>query len=168
MNSTRRVVVATRETRWFTEPEVCTWPRCLSMSSEPLAIPLCEAHAAEVFRVVNCAIEAHTPEPPAVVEPAPVDEPVTPWLECSGYVYFIRFRDRIKIGWSSNPRVRIRALPSEAILAVVRGDAGRRGGVPWVIRSPSHYRRVVPDRPRPARLHRGCQTWRRSVRITSS
>ncbi len=37
-------------------------------------------------------------------------------------VYYIRFRDRIKIGTSSNPRARLSALWHEELLAFERGD----------------------------------------------
>jgi hypothetical protein len=37
-------------------------------------------------------------------------------------VYYIRFRDRIKIGTSANPRQRLAALPVDELLAFERGD----------------------------------------------
>jgi len=37
-------------------------------------------------------------------------------------VYYIRFRDRIKIGTSGNPRGRIASLPHDEVLAFERGD----------------------------------------------
>ena len=37
-------------------------------------------------------------------------------------VYYIRFRDRIKIGTSGNPRGRISSLPHEEVLAFERGN----------------------------------------------
>jgi len=37
-------------------------------------------------------------------------------------VYYIRFRDRIKIGTSGNPRSRLATLPHDRILAFERGD----------------------------------------------
>ncbi|MCY7411636.1 MAG: GIY-YIG nuclease family protein [Salinibacterium sp.] len=37
-------------------------------------------------------------------------------------VYYLRFRDRVKIGTSANPRTRIAALPHEEVLAFERGD----------------------------------------------
>ena len=37
-------------------------------------------------------------------------------------VYYLRYRDRVKIGTSANPRSRIAALPHEEVLAFERGD----------------------------------------------
>jgi hypothetical protein len=37
-------------------------------------------------------------------------------------VYYLRFRDRIKIGTSSNPRMRLAQLRYDALLAFERGD----------------------------------------------
>jgi hypothetical protein len=37
-------------------------------------------------------------------------------------VYYIRYRDQIKIGTSSNPRLRIASLPHDEVLAFERGD----------------------------------------------
>jgi hypothetical protein len=37
-------------------------------------------------------------------------------------VYYIRYRDQIKIGTSSNPRLRLASLPHDEVLAFERGD----------------------------------------------
>jgi hypothetical protein len=37
-------------------------------------------------------------------------------------VYYLRFRDRIKIGTSANPALRFTALPHDEVLAFERGD----------------------------------------------
>lgn len=37
-------------------------------------------------------------------------------------VYYIRYRDQIKIGTSGNPRVRVASLPHDEVLAFERGD----------------------------------------------
>ena len=37
-------------------------------------------------------------------------------------VYYLRYRDRIKIGTSANPRQRIASLPHDEVLAFERGD----------------------------------------------
>jgi hypothetical protein len=38
-----------------------------------------------------------------------------------GYVYFIRFSDRIKIGYTDDPHRRLKNLPHDEILALVPG-----------------------------------------------
>ena len=48
----------------------------------------------------------------------PIPDTVPPRVDV---VYYVRFRDRIKIGTSSNPRVRIAALPHDEVLAFERG-----------------------------------------------
>lgn len=37
-------------------------------------------------------------------------------------VYYLRFRDRVKIGTTANPRVRFSSLPHDEVLAFERGD----------------------------------------------
>ncbi|MDQ0894155.1 GIY-YIG nuclease family protein [Agromyces ramosus] len=37
-------------------------------------------------------------------------------------VYYLRYRDQIKIGTSANPRVRVASLPHDEVLAFERGD----------------------------------------------
>jgi hypothetical protein len=71
-------------------------------------------HATEAARKADIEAIAKKPRPKT---PAEVVEQV-----CSqGYVYFIRFSDRIKIGWSGDPQQRIRALPHDEVLAIIPG-----------------------------------------------
>lgn len=48
----------------------------------------------------------------------PDDELARPVVEV---VYYIRYRDRVKIGTSTNPRLRLAALPHDEVLAFERG-----------------------------------------------
>lgn len=41
-----------------------------------------------------------------------------------GEVYFVRFRDRIKIGWTTELARRLKAIPHDEVLAVVPGSMG--------------------------------------------
>jgi hypothetical protein len=48
--------------------------------------------------------------------PAPVKRGIR-----HGHIYFIRFGDRVKIGYSTDPASRIRVLPHEEVIGVIRG-----------------------------------------------
>jgi hypothetical protein len=40
----------------------------------------------------------------------------------AGWLYFIRFGDRVKIGYSTNPDARLQALPHERVIGVIPGS----------------------------------------------
>jgi hypothetical protein len=94
-----------------TEDAICAWPRC----RKPVgALPICWEHALEAHRVVqgtySSLIDARRQQTIAgKPEPRP------------GYVYVIRFGDRVKIGFSTDPDNRMRALPHDEVLAVLPG-----------------------------------------------
>lgn len=91
-------------------PTTCCWPNCEASVSE---FPLCIRHALDAYRMVNSTIQA-VGQAMRDVEPAEDSR--------TGWVYFVRYRDRIKIGYSIDPRTRIQAHPVDEVLAIVPGE----------------------------------------------
>lgn len=91
----------------------------------PYACPLCsERHGThEKFGWVCSHCAFGSPEGPSLL-----DNPGAPVVPV---VYYIRFSDRIKIGYSANPEKRIAALPHDEVLAMEPGgrelEAARHG-----------------------------------------
>lgn len=114
----------------------CCWPGCGTdlYGPEP---PLCSQHLYEAYKFGRAHIEAireaaykDTPfadEPlpqPRKREPRPVKPPYVPAtrrMDQQGQVYFVRFSDRIKIGFSTNVEVRLRTVPHDEIMAMIPG-----------------------------------------------
>lgn len=92
------------------EDAVCGWDDCRRSVS---ALPICWDHALEAHAIVQATfasiIESQLQTLPGAGGPRP------------GYVYFIQFGDRIKIGFSTDPENRVRALPHDKVLAVIPG-----------------------------------------------
>lgn len=92
---------------------LCCWPGCDAAHGE--TTPLCRPHMVKVWHIVGN--EART-----ILEWARDKEPQPrPYADGQGYVYFIRFRDRIKIGWTGNVKQRLSDLPHDEVLAVIPG-----------------------------------------------
>jgi hypothetical protein len=70
-------------------------------------------HRLEVYVYVRQDIEA-LGDAMQSVEPKP--DPRTGW------VYFVRYRDRVKIGYSIQPKVRIQQHPVDEVLAIVPAE----------------------------------------------
>lgn len=86
MNRTRRdPLVAIYDGR-------CCWPDC-SSPADQIDAPLCGRHLLKAWRIVRDAGEL-------LVEQASDRAVVRP--RDNGVVYFLRFSDRIKIGWSQD------------------------------------------------------------------
>lgn len=70
---------------------------------------------AEFWRAIRDQIEDQVhPEAP---EPRPAQAKAAP------VVYFLRFSDRVKIGFSTNLAGRLRAIPHDEVLATIPGGA---------------------------------------------
>ena len=122
------------------EPAACAVPGCDAAAEAPEVLPLCADHvtAAAELRAVGatdllpapcvlcgsrigirllsgwaCGVceWPHGEHPDAELAPPRVD-----------VVYYLRFRDRVKIGTSANPRQRFGAIRHEEVLAFERGD----------------------------------------------
>jgi hypothetical protein len=122
---------------------LCCAPNCLGDAHQTAPVPLCSRHVRETYEYGVALVEsrwasavdaAHADlrakespdayvEPPVVLPPPrPVPAPEPTFKQPQGYVYFVRFSDRIKIGWSGNPASRFRNIPHDEVLAVVPGS----------------------------------------------
>ena len=102
----------------------CVWDECEDIPYEELAAPLCLNHAkrltVQVMLLTSGKISHRTKK--LDTKQAPAHEPVTTERSARyGYVYFVRFADRIKIGYSDDPTARLKNLPHDEILALVPG-----------------------------------------------
>jgi hypothetical protein len=98
------------------ERQFCCWPRCFAYL-EDLRMPLCDTHVAEVYNSVRGSVFddlAHDMRT-AVAKGSAATR------DASGNIYFIRFGNRIKIGFSVQPQVRLGAIPHDEVLAVIPG-----------------------------------------------
>jgi len=125
-----------------TAPVPCAIPACAEAALRPEVLPLCPAHlatAAELHgsafgvadllpvpcRLCGSRIGVHHPSgwACAVCEwphgEHPDGELPPPRVDI---VYYLGFRDRLKIGTTANPRQRFSAIRHEAVLAFERGD----------------------------------------------
>lgn len=90
---------------------LCCWPDCSLATFDDL--PICSKRATKAYLVVKDNLDFRNQlareRGAGHVEPK------------QGYVYFIRYRDRIKIGYSVDPRTRISQHPCDEVLAIVEG-----------------------------------------------
>lgn len=111
----------------------CGWKFCRATPEPELGI--CRHHAIKAYMwVVEHGGDALKPkpqrtEPVRVVEPSIAERarrarmasvPAASLTE-QGFIYAIRFADRIKIGFSTNPRRRLGALPHDEVLGTMPG-----------------------------------------------
>lgn len=98
---------------------VCCWPECQAEVG-PMSIPLCIRHHMKAWRVFEDAtmwpfIEAwkenHRRDDVARKEVR----------DAKGVVYFMRFGDRVKIGFTTNLKQRMVDLPNDEVLGTVPG-----------------------------------------------
>ena len=111
----------------------CGWKFCRAKPEAELGI--CLHHAIKAYMWVReRGGEALNPkpartEPVRIVEPSIVEKArrarlaslPSEQLTEQGYVYCIRFADRVKIGFSTNPKKRLTALPHDEILGLMPG-----------------------------------------------
>ena len=89
------------------ENSLCCWPKCAKRTD---GFPLCWHHARKAHTVVQATYSDLISERAALeTEPAP------------GYVYFLRFRDRIKIGFTTDTPTRFKAIPHDEVLGFLPG-----------------------------------------------
>lgn len=90
----------------------CCIPDCWESSYEGAPLPVCARHYLIIvrdFQAQTYGIEWAESSPP----------PPRPRVE---YVYFIRFRDAVKIGLTTDVPRRLKELPWDEVLAVVPGS----------------------------------------------
>lgn len=91
----------------------CCWPTCDRDTGD---YPLCRNHQIKVYMRVREQADTIYAEMHRDMARSRKPDPRVK------HVYFIRYRDRVKIGYSIDPRERITAHPCDEILAVVPGD----------------------------------------------
>jgi hypothetical protein len=102
---------------------VCVWDGCGLDAHPHLTAPLCMDHAKKLT-VQVMLLTAKDPKPStkqqAKKHAAEVHRLHAP-KERVGLVYFIKFSDRVKIGFTTDLATRMRQLPHDEILAVIPG-----------------------------------------------
>lgn len=86
--------------------DTCCWPKC-SAPTPQLALPLCEHH---VMRVVRHAQDLLKSKPKDPVRVARLRQ------DRDGVVYFLRFQGLIKIGFTSNLKLRLSTITHDELL----------------------------------------------------
>lgn len=92
---------------------LCSFPNCDDKASDVLRLPLCDAHLAKVYRQVS--------ETMIKTANKRTDLLVPNRTKPTGLVYFIQFDQRIKIGYTTDLHLRLRALPHDKVLATLAG-----------------------------------------------
>lgn len=112
---------------------LCCAAGCKGSLTEDAPVPLCDDHMRIAFAHVLMDAEAMaaTIATPAEYEdeaPAHTHDYRGASLTTIGFVYFVRFSDRVKIGFSANPAGRLKNIPHDEVLAIVPGTmADERG-----------------------------------------
>ena len=93
----------------------CGQGHCEKPALEDVDVQLCERHLAKAWAAYQ--LMHGTPEAPPEPDPEPdLDSDTAP-----GAVYFIRVRDELKIGWTSNVPNRMRTLNPDALFHIEQG-----------------------------------------------
>lgn len=102
---------------------MCTVSKCKAHTEEDAPVPLCSDHMRIAFAHYLMSAEGMAAEvaEPDTYEEEPTQAYRTSVLTTMGFVYFVRFSDRIKIGWSGNPEARLKNVPHDEVLAIVPG-----------------------------------------------
>jgi hypothetical protein len=103
---------------------LCSAPDCDDTSLEDVPLPICSAHYAELVRhffEISRGRNLARSEMDLALGTGEM-APVPPLRVIPSYVYFIRFRDRIKIGTTTTLTGRLAQLPFDEILAVIPGS----------------------------------------------
>ena len=106
----------------------CCFPRCEMPPSTTLDEPLCDQHLMRIYRSVIALSES--------IDPKAITVPGVPRRfvrvsdkrslnrkhSIAGKVYFIRFGDRIKIGFTTDLQQRTKHVPTDELLASMPGS----------------------------------------------
>jgi hypothetical protein len=96
----------------------CCFPRCYAPVTTKVDLPLCDDHCLKVHSRMQAVIAHYVDAPEDFDMPRrafPEDEPRP------SVVYFIRFGDRIKIGYSANLERRLQTIPHDEVLLTIPG-----------------------------------------------
>lgn len=94
----------------LSDDKPCIAPRCDDIADQAAPVPMCGRHLRLAFAYVVAA------ERPDLADRADATPYWAPTAKPTGFVYFIRLGDLVKIGYTSNARKRFYALqPSEVL-----------------------------------------------------
>lgn len=127
---------------------LCVAPGCDDAPMRLAPIPMCGLHVRRVYEFADGLIDAR-----AHVEQARLDtrpEPAPPHVDGSGWVYFVRDGDLVKIGFSTWPPARfktLKAAPSDVLgtMPGTRDDERRCHAAFAHLREHGEYFRAEPD-----------------------
>src|SRR3990167_4154606 len=100
-------------------PDECCFPNCHASLSRNVHVPLCDRHAVKVYRSVAATMADLNPDTPAAFASTGKADPGR--SNRTGLVYFIRFGDRVKIGFTTDLAARLTDLPHDEVLVTVSG-----------------------------------------------
>lgn len=106
----------------------CCFPKCELAPSFKLNEPFCDKHLMRIYRSVVAFSESIDPD--AVAVPGVprryirISDTTTRHRKHSiaGTVYFVRYQDRIKIGFTTNLDQRVKEIPCDEVLATIPGS----------------------------------------------
>lgn len=101
--------------------DICCWPECEAAPSGRASLPLCDRHMLRVYREVEGIVKGASMETRLrAVDVIAADGKAA--RSKPGFVYFIQFSDRVKIGFTEDVARRLRELPYDRVLAVTPGS----------------------------------------------
>lgn len=118
--------------------DICTYDdKCQDIPSQRFSVDICDRHALKVHAIVEMGLararlteilagEAERPDQPDDMT-SELRQRLTTWIArtgptaIGGYVYFVRFDGMIKIGFSRRPENRLRDIPHQEVLKVIKG-----------------------------------------------
>jgi hypothetical protein len=89
---------------------ICNMEHCSREASDRVGIALCERHLEKAWAAYQVVMGATVPDA------KPDAKRDVKSLDARGTVYVVRVQDMIKIGWTSDPKTRMRDLKADAIL----------------------------------------------------
>jgi len=109
-------------------PVECVEETCANAALSDAPVGLCSRHLRQVYEYAQVLVAQRLDE--ILVEATEADAASTSIQELvlpdrgdlPGWVYFVRFGDRIKIGYSTKPHRRLRNLPVDAVLGAIPGS----------------------------------------------
>lgn len=124
----------------------CCHPLCANRPWGEAPFPICERHYAELIRHYHRYAQDATRQMRSGTGMS--DQEWSEKLEARSKVYFIQFRDRVKIGTSTNIRRRVSELPYDRLIGTIPG--GPKVEATWHrrfahLRSAGEWFRMGPD-----------------------
>lgn len=101
-------------------PEACCHPQChASVSVKVPEAYLCDSHLVAAYRSVNDLLRESKPD--AAANFTGGGRALPGYQHRGGLVYFMRFGDRVKIGFTTNLPLRLQSIPHDELLATIPG-----------------------------------------------